>query len=138
MREAMLITHFVGLAMGVGSGFAFMFLGIAASKMEPEEAFKFSMKTFVVSRMGYIGLTLLIISGLYLMTPYWKVIDLLPLLIAKLVLVLVLATLIGIISSTVRKAKTGRPEILKRVRPLGMLTLLTSISIIVLAVLVFH
>ena len=83
MREAMLITHFLGFAMGLGSSFAFFFLGIARSKMEKEEGQKFALNTFAMSRMGHIGLTLPIISGGYLMTPHWAVLGSRPLLIAK-------------------------------------------------------
>jgi uncharacterized membrane protein len=138
MRDVMLILHFIGLAMGLGTSFGFMFLGMASSKMAPEEAGKFRMQTFVLSRMGHIGLALLIISGGYLMTPFWPVLGDSPLLMAKLLLVLVLAALIGIISGKVRKAKTGDSSQLRMVEPLGKVSLLTGILIVVLAVLVFH
>jgi uncharacterized membrane protein len=139
MRDAMLIIHFVGLAMGLGTSFGFMFLGIASSKMEPAEAQKFNINSFALSRMGHIGLLLLIISGGYLMTPYWGSLSQMPLLIAKLVLVLVLAALIGIISANARKAKAGDAEkYLNKIRPLGMLALLTALTIVILAVSIFH
>jgi len=41
MREPMLILHFVGLTMGLGTGFAHAFLGMATAKMSPEEVVKF-------------------------------------------------------------------------------------------------
>ncbi len=72
MREAMLIVHFIGLAMGIGTSFAFLFLGIASSKMEQNEGQKFTLNTFALAKMGHVGLALLIISGGYLMTPYWE------------------------------------------------------------------
>jgi uncharacterized membrane protein len=139
MREAMLIIHFIGLAMGIGTSFAFMFLGIKASSLEKEESVKFSLNTLVLSRMGQIGLTLLVLSGGYLMTPYWKVLGSMPLLIAKLVLVLVLGAVVGIASSKAKKAAAGNTEEeLKKIRPLGMIGLATGLAIVVLAVLVFH
>ena len=139
MKDVMLIIHFIGLAMGIGTSFAFMFLGIASSKMERKEGLKFTMNTFALSKMGHIGLTLLIISGLYLMTPYWKSLSQSPLLIAKLVLVLVLATLIGLISSAARKAKSSDADRhLKRIQMLGKITLLAGVTIVSLAVFVFH
>jgi uncharacterized membrane protein len=135
----MLILHFIGLAMGLGTSFAFMFLGIAASKMEKTESEKFRLNSFAISRMGHIGLTLLIISGGYLMTPYWSSLSSSPLLIAKLVLVLLLAALIGIISSKAKKAKKGDAEIqLKKMEPLGKIAMITALTIVVLAVYVFH
>lgn len=87
MREVMLILHFIGLTMGLGTGFAHGFLGIAASKMSPDEATRFRMHSLVLSRMGHIGLALLIVSGLYLITPYWAMLPHSPLLITKLSLV---------------------------------------------------
>lgn len=139
MRDIMLILHFIGLAMGLGTSFAFMFLGIAASKMEKTESEKFRLNSFAISRMGHIGLTLLIISGGYLMTPYWSSLSSSPLLIAKLVLVLLLAALIGIISSKAKKAKKGDAEIhFKKMEPLGKIAMITALTIVVLAVYAFH
>ncbi len=139
MREIMLIIHFIGLAMGLGTSFGFMFLGIASSKMEQTEAQKFMLNAFALAKMGQIGLVLLIVSGGYLMTPYWKTLSSTPLLIIKLVLVIVLAALIGIISATAKKAKKGDTTLhLKNVRPIGQLALFTALAIVILAVYIFH
>jgi len=139
MRDAMLIVHFLGLAMGVGTSFGFMFLGMAAAKMEKSEGLNFSIKSFALSKMGHIGLVLLIISGGYLMTPYWGSLMSTPLLLAKLVLVLVLAAMIGIISSKAKKATPENAEtVLKAIAPLGKISLLAGLAIIILAVLNFH
>lgn len=138
MREVMLSVHFIGLAMGLGTSFASLFLGMASAKMPPDEAQKFRMNTFVLSRMGHIGLTLLILSGIFLMTPYWSVLPEHPLLITKLVLVIVLAAIVGVISSKVRKAKNGDASQLKSIPTLGRLGLLTGILIVILAVYIFH
>ena len=139
MKDVMLIIHFIGLAMGIGTSLAFMFLGIASSKMEKEAAQEFRLNTFALSKMGHIGLVLLLISGGYLMTPYWKILTSSPLLMAKLILVLALAAFIGIISSTAKKAKKGDAEThLKKIELLGKLALLTGLTIVVLAVYIFH
>ena len=90
----MLILHFIGLAMGLGVAFANLFLGIAAKKMAPEEVIPFRMKTMALARMGHIGLALLLISGFYLITPFWKTLGTMPTLIAKLVGVVILVILI--------------------------------------------
>ena len=46
MREVMLIFHFIGLAMGMGTGFAHAFLGKASAKMPPDAERQFKkMKT---------------------------------------------------------------------------------------------
>jgi uncharacterized membrane protein len=139
MKDILLIVHFIGLAMGLGTSLAFMFLGIASSKMEEKKAQEFTLNTFALSRMGQIGLTLLFISGIFLMGPYWETLSNAPLLIAKLVLVIILGALIGIISATAKKAKKGDTAIhLKKIEPLGKISLLTALAIVVLAVLIFH
>lgn len=135
----MLILHFLGLAMGLGTSFAFTFLGMASSKMEKSEGQKFTLNSMSLATMGHIGLTLLLISGGYLMTPYWKILGDQPLLIAKLALYVVLLVVISIISVAARKAKQGETEkYLKKIRMWGQVSFLTGMAIVVLAVLVFR
>lgn len=139
MREPMLILHFIGLAMGLGSGLAFLFLGIAAGKMEPARRGEFLLNAFPVARMGQFGLLLLVLTGGYLMTPYWGALGSTPLLITKLILVLVLGAIVGINSSYARKARQGNAATyMPRIAMMGRIALLTSLTIVVLAVLVFR
>lgn len=73
------------------------------------------------------------------MTPYWSVLGSMPLLIAKLSLVLLLVVLISINSSLVRKAKKGDAAVhLAKLASLGRVSLITGITIVLLAVLVFR
>ena len=139
MREVMLILHFIGLTMGLGTSFAHAFLGMATSKMSPEEATKFRLHSLVLSRMGHVGIGLLILSGLYLITPYWKILPSMPLLILKLILVIVLAVIITLISLSAKKAMKGDAEVqLKKMAQLGKMTLIIGLTIVVLAVYIFH
>lgn len=138
MQQVMLILHFIGLAMGIGTSFAFMFLGIASSKMEKNEGLSFTLNSFALSRMGHIGLLLLIVSGIYLILPHLPNLGNQPLLIAKLALVLLLILIIGRISVLSRKARHADPEIhLKKITALGRVSMLTGLIIIVLAVVIF-
>ena len=139
MRETMLVLHFIGLTMGMGTGFAHAFLGIATSKMSAEEATKFRMHTLVLGKMGHTGIGLLVLSGLYLITPYWKILPSSPLLILKLSLVVILLVILTLISSTAKKAQKGDAEVhLKKIQQLGKITLPLSIIIVILAIYVFH
>ena len=73
------------------------------------------------------------------MTPYWRGLSSNPMLIAKLVLVLLLAAMVGIVSAHARKAKQGQADIyLKKIEGLGRITLLIGLAIVILAVAVFH
>jgi len=135
----MLILHFIGLTMGLGTGFAHAFLGTIASKMPADEETKFRLHSLGLSMMGHIGITLLLVSGFYLITPYWKVLSTMPLLIVKLVLVAMLILLISLIGRAGKKAKNGDAEVqLKKMETLGKLTLLTGIAIVIVAVNIFH
>jgi uncharacterized membrane protein len=139
MREVMLVLHFIGLTMGLGTSFAHAFLGIATSRMSTDEATKFRLHSLVLSRMGHIGIALLIISGLYLITPYWSVLPSSPLLIFKLVLVVILVVLIFLINLATKKARNGDPEDqLKKMEQLGKMTLITGLAIVILAIYIFH
>jgi len=125
--------------MGLGTSFAHAFLGRAVNKMEKSEAAKFRLQTMTLSLMGYIGLGLLFISGIYLIIPYWSTLANYPLLLIKLALVLILTVLILLIGTGAKKAARGNTEEnLKKIEPLGKLTLLIGIAITILAVKFFH
>ena len=135
----MLILHFIGLVMGLGTSFAHAFLGIATSKMNTDEATKFRLHSLALSRMGNIGIVLLIFSGFYLITPYWAILPRSPLLMLKLVLVVILVVFITLINLSSKKAKKGDTESqLKKMAKLGKITLVLGIGILILAIYIFH
>ena len=135
----MLIVHLLGLAMGIGTSFALFFLGLSASKLGKGERQNFALHSFRLSSMGHIGLTMLIFSGFYLMTPYWKSLAARPLLIAKLCMVLLLTVSIIVISIYQNRARKGETEAnLKKISVLGKVSLVCGIIIVSLAVLIFR
>ena len=67
MYTTLLFLHFIGLALGVGTGFANMTLGLAMKNLVPEERASFALKTFALGKNGSIGLLFLIVSGVGLM-----------------------------------------------------------------------
>ncbi|GHB63856.1 hypothetical protein [Persicitalea jodogahamensis] len=139
MREVMLILHFIGLTMGLGTSFAHAFLGIIVSKTTHDEAIQFRLHSLILSKMGNIGIVLLVISGLYLITPYWSVLPTLPLLILKLVLIIILVVLIIIINIYSKKAMEGdAEEQLKKMELVGKMTMIIGLAIVILAVMIFH
>lgn len=139
MRDIMLITHFIGLTMSLGTGFANLFLSMAAAKLEPSERGKFMANTLILMRMGHTGLGLLLVSGFYLITPYWKIMGAMPTLIAKLCCVGLLIVMVSVITILAKKAqREGNPAMLMKLKPFGMLNFFLGITIVVLAVLSFH
>lgn len=139
MREIMLIVHFLGLAMGLGTSIGFIFLGKAASKLKQEERIKITENSFALGRMGQIGIGLLILSGLYLMTPFWSILPSDILLQLKLILVFILVSFLIIIAITINIAiQKDTKTYLKKIQMLGRLALLIALTIVVLAVFIFH
>jgi uncharacterized membrane protein len=140
MREVMLILHFIGLAMGLGTSFAHAFLGSVTAKMSADEANRFRVHSLVLGKMGFVGIILLLVSGFYLITPYWKILPHTPLLILKLVLVVILISLITVINILSAKAKKASdPEVqFKKIEPFGKMTMLVALIIVIVAVYIFH
>ena len=139
MRDLMLIFHLLGVVMAVGNSLGQFFLGITASKMTIQESDFFLTKALYMNYMGKLGLTILILSGGYLMTPYWGLVTVHPALFAKLVFVLIITVLV-VISAIISKKvkKEGGEKNLARIRNINFLNVLLGIIVIILAVSVFH
>lgn len=139
MKDTMLILHFIGLAMGLGTSFTHAFLAKTLSKLGRSEAAKFQLQLKALSQMGTIGTLLLLFSGIYLILPYWSALLLLPLLMLKLVLFFILIVLILLINQVTKKnIKNGTEDNLKGIETMGKLTLIIAIAIVILAVSIFH
>lgn len=139
MREAMLFFHFLGLILGMGSGFASLFIGVYNKNLSPEEMPRFMLKLRALGYMGIVGIVLLILSGGFLATPFYSIIGSMPLFIAKLVLVGVLLVIVIIIDVRWRRAlkNNGGPD-LAMIPKLGRIAFPVGILILLFAVLQFH
>lgn len=139
MREVMLSAHFIGLSMTFGTSLAFLFLRIASSRMEDGDALRFKRNILVLNKMSYMGLLVMVLSGGYLMTPYWKVLGEMPWLMAKLLLVvlLIIQVILILVFSKKVKGETGQAY-LKKIDTLDKVSFLTTVFIVILAVSVFH
>jgi len=135
----MLIVHFLGLAMALGTGFSHFFLGMARAKMEKEESEKLLVSTLFLNYLGKTGLTLLILSGGYLMTPWWGSLMGMPVLLTKLILVIVLTALMVFATIFGKKFKRNKDKkYLPKIEMLSKAILLLGLLIVILAVYVFH
>jgi uncharacterized membrane protein len=142
MYDLLLILHFFGLALGVGSSFAFLTLGIASKDLAPADRLAFTKRTFVLSRNGAIGLVLLIVSGVgFLLTRgvsevfQWGG----PPFHAKLTFVVLLCGLLGYSQVLMKRVRTGsHPDAAKRLPTIARVMLLLNVSIVICAVLAFH
>jgi hypothetical protein len=139
MRDAMLFIHFLGLILGMGSGFASLFIGASNKNLAGEERVRFMLKLRALGYMGLTGVILLVLSGGYLATPYWSIISEMPFFIAKLSLVVVLLIIVVVMDRQWRKAtKAGDGTHLAMIPKLGRLAFPVGILILLFAVLQFH
>jgi uncharacterized membrane protein len=142
MYDFLLITHFIGLALGVGTSFANLRLGIATRDMEPAARAQFFLRAFALSKNASIGLLLLIVSGIGMLL----VRGVHPTFVAggtafhaKLGLVVLLMGLFGRIQVLIKRARLaqGGPA-MAEIPKIGQLMLLVGVGIVILAVLSFH
>jgi uncharacterized membrane protein len=142
MYDLLLILHFLGLALGVGTSFAFLALGAASKDLAPAERLAFAKRTFALSKNGAIGLVLLIVSGIGFLLSRgvsavfsWGG----PAFHAKLTLVVLLCGFLGYSQVMMKRVRTGSdPGAAARLPMLGRVMLLLGVSIVVCAVLAFH
>lgn len=142
MQDLFLVVHFIGLALGVGTSFAMMRLGIATKSLSPAERADFYRHAFSLSKNGSLGLALLIVSGLCMLFTRGVSTVFAAGGVSfhiKLTLVLVLAGLLGfsqvLIKRVREKQDAGAAATLAKVGPA---MLLTGLGIVVTAVLAFH
>lgn len=146
LKDLLLITHFIGLALGLGTGFSMMRLGASTKDLDPAERGKFMGRVLVLSKNGSIGLALLILSGLALfftgggMTLFrvagWPF-------HTKITLVLILIGAFGVMQMNIAKLRKAAPgpeaqAIAGKLPKLGAVTTSLSLLIVVMAVLSFH
>jgi uncharacterized membrane protein len=142
VRESLLFLHFIGLALGLGTGFAMLTLGLAARDMAPTDRSAFFLKAFALRRNGSIGLGLLILSGLGLLFLHGPAATFAAgggYFHAKLALVAVVIGLFGYSQALVKKARQeGGGAHLARLSAAGRYSLITTVAVVALAVMAFH
>jgi hypothetical protein len=138
----LLILHFIGLALGIGTGFANMTLGMSLAKLPEAERGPLAMRFLVLSKNGSIGLTLLILTGVGMMlmrgvpaTFAWGG----GAFHAKLTLVVLMIGIFGYMQMLIAKLKKEGPGPAAQKLPvLGRVMLLLGIGVIVCATIAFH
>jgi uncharacterized membrane protein len=142
MQDLFLFIHFIGLALGVGTSFAMMRLGIVTKELPAAERVQFFRHAIALSKNGSIGLGLLIASGLCMLFTRGVTTVFGAGGIAfhvKLTLVLVLCGLLGFSQVQLKRFREKQDaQAMSIAAKVGPLMLLTSVGIVVCAVLAFH
>lgn len=143
MYDVLLMLHFIGLAMGVGTSFAMLTLGSTARKLPPEERGVFFGRVGGLAKNGSIGFLLLIASGIGMLLERGASVMFEiggGAFHAKLTLVVILAGALGY-SQVLRKRlreSGGKGPAMSILPKLGMAMLALGLGIVVTAVLAFH
>lgn len=138
MREIMLIIHFLGMILAIGPIAVIVFSRMATSKMEQESTTGFMHGLFRLNTVAHIGITLALLSGGYLMTPFWNILGSMPFLIAKLGLYVVLLFTLSMISVASRKARENQPGYsIRKTLNWARVSFVVGLVIVVLAAVVF-
>jgi uncharacterized membrane protein len=139
---ALLITHFVGLALGVGASFAQLTLRRASAELSSTERTAFRLRALSVSKNGSIGLVLLIVSGLgmfFMRGPGAVMAAGGPAFHAKLTLVVILCGAVGYSQVLGKRAReAGGGPALSQLPVVSTAILSLGVAIIIAAVLAFQ
>lgn len=144
MLDLWLVLHFLGLALGVGTGFAMMTLGIATKDMAPADRATFMRRASALSRNGSVGLLLLIVSGVAILLT--RGVDTVmmagPPFHIKLTLVVILIGVFGYMQVLMRKSRSADGAVAAaaaaRMAIVSKIMLLLGVSIVICAVLAFQ
>ena len=142
MLDLWLILHFLGVALGVGTGFAMLTLGLSTKDMPPADRGAFMRRASVIGLNGSIGLALLIGSGVGLLLT--RGVDIVMAwggmwFHIKLTLVAILIGVFGYMQVLVRQARSADgAAAAARIPLISRIMLLVAVSIVISAVMAFH
>ena len=138
LDQTLMILHFLGLAMGLSTGFANMVMAGLVAKAAPQEKAILGRFPPAMSRIGVVGLALLWMSGISIVMTRFGSFSILPRpFIVKLAAVVLLTLAVAYINILMPKAQRGDAAAMARIRTLGMLTGPLAIIAIIFAVITF-
>jgi hypothetical protein len=138
----LLFLHFVGIALGVGTGFANLAIGRSLSGFSPEDRGRYSPVIYALAKNGSSGLGLLIVTGVAMVlmrgikeTFQWGG----PAFHAKLTLIVILIGVFGYLQVLMKKAREegGGPTAAK-IPKVGRIVLALSLAVMAAAVAAFR
>ena len=134
----LVILHFLGLALGMSSGFANMVMAGLIAKAPPEEKRVLARFPPAMGRLGLVGLALLWGSGLAIVWPRYGGFSIMPRpFIYKLIAVVLLTICVISIHVLQRRAQAGDASAMAKIQLFGRLTGPLALLAIVFAVITF-
>ena len=138
MRDIMLVFHELGLVLILGSAFVFLMIKENLKALQSSDSEKFYKMSNKFRIMTYIGFGIMILSGGYLMTPYWSTFGHLPLIHIKMTIVIIWLLGMAVLGMTSKKLKNDFPgKYFSRLVLMYALSLILGVSVVVIATLSF-
>jgi len=139
MKDIMIILHNLGLVLTLGSTVFFLIIRKDLYKTAGEAKVDLYNVIAKYQRMTHIGMAIMILSGGYLMTPYWSGLGSMHMIHVKMLVVVLWLFVVIVLSIMLRKARKGKGKKCdERMRKFNYASLLFGIIIIIVAVLQFH
>lgn len=139
MKSIMLIFHFLGLAVSLGSIITFLVMRRTCSKVTSHESEYLLQNVRRILRLTHIGLGVMFLTGGYLMTPYWSALAQMPFLHIKFTaFIFWYGTLVALTIYT-KKAQQSQMKLCNpRIGFLSFITLIFGLIAVAMATLQFH
>jgi len=134
----LMVVHFLGLAVGLSTGFANMVMAGLIAKAAPQEKAVLGRIPPAMARVGAIGLAMLWASGIAIVLTRYGTFAILPRpFIIKLTAVVLLTLIVGYIHVLMPRAQRGDAAAMARIQLLGKITGPLAIIAIIFAVITF-
>lgn len=141
MYQVLLALHFLGLALGVGAGFAQLTLSLSSRELPAGERTALALRTLSLSKNGSYGLLLLIVTGVGLMLMHGVSATFQRgggAFHGKLTLVVIMIGVLGYSQVVGAKARrSGSVSEMNKVRLLGRIQLALSVLVVIAATVAF-
>jgi hypothetical protein len=138
LDQFLMVVHFLGLAMGLSTGFANMVMAGLITNAPPNEQAVLSRFPPAMGRIGALGLTMLWGSGLAIVYTRYGTFSILPRpFVVKLAAVALLTLAVIYIHVLMPRAQRGDAAAQARIQTLGKLTGPLAIVAIIFAVITF-
>lgn len=137
--RALLVLHFLGLAMGFATGFGNMVMASLMAKATPDERRALAKFPPAIARVGDVGLVLLWLTGLTLVFQKWGGFGAMPgLFHAKLTTVVLMTLVIGFVHSQAKGVAAGDAAAMAKTQVAGKVIFVLAVTTVALAVWTFN
>ena len=139
MKDIMLVFHELGLVLTIGSSLFFLIIKNNLRTIQSLDADKFYSISSRFRVMTYIGFGVMILSGGYLMTPYWSTFGSFPMIHIKVTIVLIWLLSMMILGMSSKRIKQNSPnKYFSRLVMMNTLSVIFGVFTVIIATLSFH